>query len=217
MSEERIGERVGIFELVELIPEKSNDGHIIYKGVCQECGFERIARYSDLKRTTICTHNYTNWSNKRIGKIFRDMKRRCYEKDNDSYRWYGAKNIRIYDEWLNNPKTFEIWALNNGYSDELTIDRKDEDLDYCPENCRWVSHTYNSKYKSTTSMIQVGDICHTGREWADVLGLGTNVINTYIRKYGIDNTIEFIKKRLENPTLKPIRTQSYYDLYMSNN
>lgn len=199
------------------MPEKSNDGHALYKGICQECGFERIAKYSDLKRTTKCTHNTTNWDNQRIGKIFNDMRRRCYEQNNKSYKWYGEKNIQIYDEWLNNPKTFEIWAMSNGYSDELTIDRINSNLDYSPENCRWITKINNSKYKSTTSMISANGETHSGRDWARLLNLSVNIINTYVREYGIENTVAFIEWRLQNLTLKPKHTQSYYDLYISNN
>ena len=142
------------------------------------------------------------------------MKKRCYKPNDKSYRWYGAKGIKICDEWLNNPKTVEDWALLNGYHDDLTIDRINEDLNYCPENCRWISNNMNSKYKSTTQTITVGDISKTGREWADSLGLGTNTINNYVSQYGLDNTISFIEKYIENP-VKLKRGQSYYDLYMT--
>lgn len=205
---------------------KTNDRHVYYKGICNECGFERVARITDLKRTTKCTHiridgevgfNRTVWENKRIGKIFSGMKDRCYNQNDKSYRWYGAKGIKICDEWMDNYKLFEDWAVNNGYADNLTIDRINEDQDYSPDNCRWITAEANTKYKSTTSLINVDGVIHTGREWSDVLDLGTNVINKYIRKYGLENTKEFIRRYIENPALKSQAksNQSYYDLYMN--
>ena len=163
-------------------------------------------------------NDYSNvhWHNKRIGRIFYGMKQRCYNSSERSYRWYGARGIKICDEWLRNPMAFEEWSLDNGYSDELTIDRINEDEDYSPDNCRWVSPIDNSKYKSTTSLIDVDGEVHTGREWADVLGIGTNTINTYIRKYGLKNTIQFIRLYRLNPGMKLKCKQSYYDLYMEN-
>ena len=143
------------------------------------------------------------------------MKSRCYNKEDKNYRWYGAKGIKICDEWLDNPKAFEEWAMNHGYSDNLTIDRKDENKNYCPENCTWVTLENNSKYKSTTSLVEVDGEIHTGREWSEKLGLGINVINTYIRKYGEKNTKEFIRCYLNNPGCKPKNAQSYYDLYIN--
>ena len=159
--------------------------------------------------------NKYTWDNKRIGNIFKGMKGRCYDKNDKSYKWYGEKGVKIYKEWIDNPKSFEIWALSNGYEDNLTIDRIDENKDYCPENCRWVSNSDNAKYKSTTSLIEVDEETHTGKDWARILGFGVNLINNYIRKYGLENTIEFIKRYQANPILEPKGNQSYYDLYMA--
>lgn len=143
------------------------------------------------------------------------MQRRCYDPQNKSYRWYGAKGIKICDEWINNPQTFISWAINTGYKDDLTIDRKNENLDYSPENCRWVTKDNNSRYKSTTSYINVNGVIHSGKEWSQILGLGINTINKYVRKYGLDNTIMFIQKYTENPGIELEHGQSYYDLYMN--
>ena len=116
----------------------------------------------------------------------------------------------------NNPKLFEEWSLQNGYTDELTIDRIDEDKDYSPDNCRWIPNVDNTKYKSTTSVINVDGEVHTGKDWSKILGLGTNTINTYVRKYGLYDTIEFIKRYMANPNLKPFnRNQSIYSVYMN--
>ena len=223
-----VGETHGVYTLVDVLEEKDKYGHYIYKGICNECGYEKYAHYGDFNSmnhvTTICNHidvdgkyiRYVSWNNKRIRKIFFGMKNRCYNENDESYQWYGFKGVRICDEWINNPKLFEDWSIKNGYDDNLTIDRKDENKDYCPENCRWIPLEENSKYKSTTCLINVDGEVHTGREWSKVLGLGTNRINTYIRQYGIDNTIKFIKKFKNNPNLKPKQPQSYYDLYMSS-
>lgn len=158
-----------------------------------------------------------NWNNKRIKDTFKCMIYRCYKETNKDYRWYGAKGIKICDEWINAPKLFEEWVMDNGYADDLTIDRIDSNKDYSPDNCRWVSNEYNAKYKSTTNIITVNGECHTGHDWAKILNIGTNVINTYIRLYGMDDTIEFIKRFLNNPELATMRkrNESFFDLYMS--
>ena len=196
---------------------RDKDGHALYKGVCRQCGLERIAKIHDLKVTKVCSHNnfLVKWKNKRIRNIFREMKYRCYNEKDKSYKWYGKKGIKITEEWLNNPCLFEEWALENGYKDWLTIDRIDENKDYCPENCRWVTNRENAKYKSTTNLIKANGERHTGNEWSNILNLSVNVINTYVRKYGKENTEKFIEKYLENPGMKPKVTQSYYDLYMN--
>ena len=228
-NDNHVGETYGIYTLIEFLNEKDKYGHYLYKGKCKICGYETVRPFSHFSApsaiTNNCKHldrngnyynfNKYNWSNERIGSIFNVIKDRCYNKNNKSYKWYGEKGIKICKEWIDNPKLFEIWALLNGYEDNLTIDRIDENKDYCPENCRWISNSDNAKYKSTTSLIEVDGETHTGKDWAKILGFGPNLINNYIRKYGLENTIEFIKRYRVNPILKPKGNQSYYDLYMA--
>ena len=223
-----VGETHGIYTLVDVLAEKDKYGHYIYKGECIECGhalFSHYGKFSGEKsKTTSCNHldatgRYvvcTAWDNQKIGDIFSGMKTRCYNTNDRSFCWYGAKGIKICEEWLDNPKSFEDWAVEHGYEDGLTIDRIDENKNYCPENCRWISFIDNSKYKSTTSLIDVDGEIHTGRDWSKFLNLGTNTINTYIRTYGLDNTIEFIRRYKSDSTLALSRKgkQSYYSLYM---
>ena len=224
---DHIGETHGIYTIVDMLDEKDKYGHYIYIGKCNECGYEKYSHYGGFtskSQINICKHTVlgdrflhpTKWENGRIGNIFRGMKQRCYNKDDHAYRWYGAKGIKICDEWLDNPKSFEDWALANGYQDNLTIDRIKEDKDYSPDNCRWITGEDNAKYKSTTSLIEIDGEVHTGTDWAKKLGFGVNTINKYIRKYGLESTIEFIKKYMANPSLKPKSRQSYYDLYMNS-
>lgn len=226
IRDEIIGRRIGIFDVIRESDHRARDGHKLYHVKCCECGWESDLRKIQIEATTKCTHLYISgnlrsfntytWENQRIRSIFSGMKSRCYDPDDKNYQWYGAKGIEICDEWLRNPKLFEKWALENGYDDNLTIDRENENKDYCPENCRWITSNDNARYKSTTRIIDVDGESHTGREWADVLKIGTNVVNTYIRKYGEENTKEFIKRFLENPGEKPKKkSQSYYDLYMN--
>lgn len=225
---DRIGEVHGVYTLVELAPYKSNDGHTLYKGICNECGYERIAKLSDFnsKYSKKCTHisvcgtsifRGLKWESRKLRKIFEGMKIRCYNPNATGYKWYGAKGVKICDEWLNNPQLFNDWSIANGYVDGMSINRIEEDKDYCPSNCEWITLNNNAKYKSSTSLIYVDGEVHTGKDWARIIGLNENCINKYVRKYGLENTIEFIKRFRENPNKKRSnQNQSYYNLYMNN-
>ena len=109
----------------------------------------------------------------RLYRIYDAMKQRCYNPDHKKYKDYGARNITICDEWLNDRTTFFNWALSNGYNDNLTIDRIDNNKGYSPDNCRWVDMSiqrynrrntillkYKGEYKTVKEIAQIENISY---------------------------------------------------------
>lgn len=115
-----------------------------------ECGNSISLRYENFRagRTKSCgclntgapkTHGkcYT-----RLYKILSGMKQRCNNPNRKDYEYYGAKGVKVCKEW-EIFVDFESWAMQNGYSDDMTIDRIEEDGDYEPSNCQWITLSEN--------------------------------------------------------------------------
>ena len=84
-------------------------------------------------------------SKSRLYKIRIGMIRRCNKKSSAHYDRYGGRGIQICDEWKNSYDTFKAWALANGYSDDLEIDRINNDGNYEPSNCRWTTRNIQGR------------------------------------------------------------------------
>ncbi len=94
---------------------------------------------------------------KRIFKIWQGMRQRCNNPHDKDYERYGGRGIKVCSEWDNSSEAFIEWALQNGYSDDLSIDRRDVNGNYCPENCHWATATEQVRnrriQKSNTSGV----------------------------------------------------------------
>ena len=211
------------------MPYKNKYNAKLYRARCVECGFESIMRLQEIKHAKKCAHKNlagkyidfktkSNPEDKMLINILNGMRTRCYDKSDNNYKWYGGKGITICDEWLESFYSFVKWAWNNGYQNGLTIDRIDNNGPYSPENCRWVTLEDNARYKSTTNIYTVRDLSMTGREWSLFLGFGINMINTYVKKYGVQNTCNFIEWFLDHPEVKgKARSRtSYYSIYQKS-
>ena len=84
--------------------------------------------------------------------VWRNMKSRCYNLKARDYSYYGARGIAVCESWMTSDNFFE-WAFKSGYAEGLTIERKDNDKDYCPENCYWIPMSLQPRNKRNTIYI----------------------------------------------------------------
>lgn len=127
---------------------KTTTNHLT-SGDAKSCGCISKENILKVSKSNI-THGQTG---ARIYRIWQNMKTRCYNTKFVNYKYYGAKGIKICDEWLNDFNEFYKWAKNNGYKDNLTLDRINSESDYKPDNCRWVSMKIQNTNKSSNKKV----------------------------------------------------------------
>lgn len=169
--------------------------HQLISGHTKSCG----CLQKEIVRKNVYKHGY---SNTRLQRIFSKMKRRCYNDHEPAYKYYGAKGIKICDEWLNNPELFYNWAMNNGYSDKLTIDRINVYGNYAPDNCRWATIQEQALNRTDNLIYEYNGKRQTEKEWAEEYGLNRNTLHNRIKR-GWD-----IEKALTYPIDKSRRNKN---------
>lgn len=103
----------------------------------------------------------------RLYRIWSGMKTRCYNDNEPAYPRYGGRGITIHESWLTDYVAFKSWALSNGYSNELTIDRIDNDGNYEPGNCRWITRKEQNRNRRSNVMATAFGETKSVAEWAD--------------------------------------------------
>lgn len=104
----------------------------------------------------------------RLYHIWQGMKSRCYNENNPSYGRYGGRGITVCDEWKTDYIAFHTWAMENGYSDSLTIDRINVNGNYEPSNCRWATVKQQSVNRTSNINIKIGNATKTLSEWCEI-------------------------------------------------
>lgn len=137
----------------------------------KSCGCYQTEILKKIKRT----HGMTV-DNERLYNIWMNMKHRCYNNKCDKYEYYGGRGISICNEWMNDSTLFFKWALANGYKNNLTIHRDDNDGNYCPSNCVWI--TQREQMQRTSRTLDLNIV----RKIKNELKIG-NTVSSLAKKY----------------------------------
>ena len=111
----------------------------------------------------------------RLYSIWNNMKSRCKNPNSPNYQYYGEKDVDLCEEWKEF-KNFRDWARKNGYQDDLQIDRIDNDGNYYPENCHWVTRSEQMNNTEQNHILTYKDKSMTTIQWARKLGMNVNTL-----------------------------------------
>lgn len=138
----------------------------VVQGKIKSCGCLKNELAAERCKTLSYKHGESDLANNRLFRIWCGMKTRCYTKSCKGFHNWGGRGITICDEWRNDYTVFKKWAMENGYSDELSIDRKEQDGNYCPENCRWATREEQNNNQRRNRFITAFGETKTATQWA---------------------------------------------------
>lgn len=177
------GEKFGRWTVIGEAEPKIWEGRRIRRWNCQcECGTQRAVLEGTLvkgkSKSCGCFHSEImkevgrrqithGMSDTRLYAIYKHMICRCYNENDIRYDRYGGRGIAVSDEW-SNFENFMVWAYDNGYNDDLSIDRIDTNGNYSPDNCRWATKIEQANNKSNNRTYTFNGETHTIAEWARI-------------------------------------------------
>lgn len=184
---------------------KNKSGNILWRYECS-CGGGGIATADAIRRMKSCGcfrrergkeffHNYNTThgeSRTRIYIAWLHMINRTSNKKNKDYKNYGGRGITVCEEWKDY-LTFKKWALENGYSDTLTLDRIDNDKGYYPGNCRWADEETQNNNKQQSRKLEYRGKIKSVEQWAKEYNINRSTLVNRLNK-GMS-----IKEALETP------------------
>ena len=158
-----------------------SDGHTL------SCGCYKL----DRTRETNTKHGLTQHT---LYKTWVQIKVRCFDKTRDAYPDYGGRGITMCKEWCEDFMPFFEWSIRNGWEEGLSIDRIDNDGNYEPNNCRWVTMKVQQNNTSRNHYLTYKGKTQTMIQWCEEVGLPYHTVMARINKLGWD-----IEKALSTP------------------
>ena len=186
------GKRYGNLVVIKRV-ENAPNGVAVWECLC-DCGNTVTVRGGNLKSGAVkscgCRRKNAkptlrhNMSNSKLYRTWAAVKRRCNTPSDKNYKNYGGRGIKMCEEWNNSFEAFMNWAISNGYSDSLTIERIDVNGNYCPENCTWIPANEQQNNRRTCYSITYNGKTQTLIDWCSELNLPYKLIHNRIHKLG---------------------------------
>lgn len=186
---ENLAKNNTITEIAEILQITVSKAYCVLR--CNYLKAKSPERPKKIKPTKIAKpkkdHTIAHWANYenhgKIRNIYYNMLKRCYKKENKAYKDYGARGIKVCEKWREDCCIFYKWAKENGYKEGLQLDRIDNNGDYSPENCHWVTPLENSYNKRNTRKLMFNGQVKTLLDWEKETNIPKEVLADRVYKY----------------------------------
>lgn len=205
-----VGMKIGEWTVLKRVEDrvlKNGKKYPTYQCLCS-CGNIKNIDYYNLKnhktKSCGCLFERNSHYKEPLYQRWLYMKSRCNCINNTAYSNYGGRGISVIKEWDEDYFTFRSWALKNGYSDELTLDRIDVNGNYEPQNCRWISIKDQQNNTRANRKVTYHGQTKTVSQWAEELGVHRA---TLTHRLNFWNDVE---KAFTEPIKKEFRHEKSY-------
>lgn len=189
------GEKFGRLLCMATLDERTRNGHVQWKCKC-DCGKETTVTVGNLStgNTKSCgciengkkTHGQSSTN---LYKVWSSMKHRCSNPNDKSYAIYGGKGISVCDDWLSFQR-FNNWAQESGYEAGLTLERANNNKNYCPENCTWIPKGKQSENTSRCKVITYGGRTMILMHWSKHLNVPYSLLQSRLKRgWSVEKTL----------------------------
>ena len=199
------GQVFGKLTVIERCENNTKSGNAQWLCICA-CGNKAIVNGSKLRngRTKSCGCNRKNsvaqgYSKTRLYRIWTNMKNRCYKSSHDSYKYYGLLGIKVCHIWKYSFIDFKKWAEQNGYDDDLSIDRINSKGNYEPSNCRWINQKQQMNNVKSNHRVMYKHTNYTLSELADKFNLKHHTLTNRLKLgWSIEQAVETPERKIKN-------------------
>ena len=134
-------------------------------------------------RTGVNNPNYKDGrKNTRLYSIYNNMITRCYNPKGSSYKHYGGRGIQVCEAWLHGFESFYKWTISNGYQDDLSLDRINNNGNYTPDNCRWVTAKQQAINRRNNHIVNINGTSKTLIEWCELYGINYKTVRDRLKR-----------------------------------
>lgn len=186
-----VGIQFGMLKVVEFMGRKNS--HSWFRCECK-CGGQTVTTSNNLRRfhTTSCgCYNEKMFRQCAIKhglsrhKLFRtwiDMRNRCYFINHNRFEHYGGKGIKVCDIWRDDFIEFYRWAIANGWKKGLSLDRKENNKGYQPDNCRWITVKEQNRNRTSNVHLTIDGVTKIIVEWSEISGNNYEKIRSRVKR-----------------------------------